>query len=110
MLGPLKWQNAIFLGITILFAFLNGFLAPGSGIDNWGHLGGLLYGLLLAPLLLTPTTIQGQSQELQMHQAAKERKIRFVAIGGLALVSVVFLIALFARPLPKCAGGACDIC
>ena len=110
VLGPVKFQNAIFLGIMILFAFLNGFLAPSSGIDNWGHLGGLIYGLMLTPLLLPSIPIEGQSQELMMHQAVKERRIRVVAIACLILVTVVFIIALFARPLPGCANGGCEIC
>ena len=59
VLGPSKIQYAIFLGIMILFAFLNGFLAPNSGIDNWGHLGGLIYGLMLTQLLLPTIQIEG---------------------------------------------------
>ena len=54
VMGPMKVQYGIFLGIMILFAFLNGFLDRNSGIDNWGHMGGLIFGLLLTPLLLPP--------------------------------------------------------
>ena len=35
----------------ILFAFLNGFLMKNSGIDNWGHMGGLIFGFLISILL-----------------------------------------------------------
>jgi rhomboid protease GluP len=61
ILGPMKLQYGIFLGLMLLFAFLNGFMDPRSGIDNWGHLGGLIYGLLLTPLILKPLQIEGQS-------------------------------------------------
>lgn len=63
ILGPMKFQYAFMLGLMILFALLNGFLGQNSGIDNWGHLGGLIYGLLLAPLLMPATQTENASPE-----------------------------------------------
>lgn len=34
------------------FAFMNGFLFPGSGVDSWGHMGGFVYGIALSFILL----------------------------------------------------------
>ena len=36
----------------IMFAFLNGFLFPGSGIDSWGHLGGFIVGALMSAFVI----------------------------------------------------------
>lgn len=53
LLGPMRGQYLIFTGFMILFTFLNGFLFPSSGIDSWGHLGGFIFGIFLA-LILVP--------------------------------------------------------
>ena len=52
VLGPMRTQYAIFMFIIIAFTLLNGLLMGGTGIDNWGHLGGLIFGILIALILL----------------------------------------------------------
>lgn len=53
-LGPLRNQYLIFLGCIFVCAMINGFTMAGSGIDNWAHLGGLIFGLLISLILLQP--------------------------------------------------------
>lgn len=52
LLGPMRFQYLIFFGLMVGFAFMNGFLFPGSGVDSWGHLGGFIFGLALSFLFL----------------------------------------------------------
>ena len=52
VLGPMRTQYAIFMFIIIALTLLNGLLMGGTGIDNWGHLGGLIFGTLIALILL----------------------------------------------------------
>lgn len=47
MFGQLGQQQLINLGIILLINIIIG-LTPGSNIDNWGHLGGFVGGLILA--------------------------------------------------------------
>ncbi len=67
-LGSMKTQYVIFLGLITIFAFLNGFLGSQSGIDNWAHLGGLVYGLLITPFVMAPLEIQGQTEEMKLKE------------------------------------------
>jgi rhomboid protease GluP len=53
LLGTIGRQRLISLGVTLLINIVIG-LSPGSGIDNWGHLGGALGGALLG-WFLCPT-------------------------------------------------------
>jgi rhomboid protease GluP len=60
LLGPRGRQRLIGLGVTLSVNVMIG-LSPGSGIDNWAHLGGLIGGVILATFLcpryqlVTPT-------------------------------------------------------
>ena len=92
-LGPLKYRYLVFFGLMIFFAFINGFLFPGSGIDSWGHLGGFIFGLCMAFLIMKGTN-DAQNKTL--------RRLRVPAIIGLVVLFLAFGIALFARPLPEC--------
>lgn len=47
-LGAMRTQYAIFMGIILGLTLLNGLAMGGTGIDNWGHLGGLIFGILIA--------------------------------------------------------------
>ena len=64
----MKTQYVIFIGLITIFAFLNGFLGASSGIDNWAHLGGLIYGILITPLIMGPLEIEGQTEELRLKE------------------------------------------
>ncbi|MCS7087668.1 MAG: rhomboid family intramembrane serine protease [Thermoflexales bacterium] len=46
LFGELSRQQLIQMGFTLLINIVLGFL-PGSRIDNWGHLGGLIGGVVL---------------------------------------------------------------
>lgn len=46
MLGRLGQQQLIYLGVILLINIIIG-LSPGSNIDNWGHFGGFIGGLIL---------------------------------------------------------------
>jgi rhomboid protease GluP len=59
LLGPMRMQYLIFVGIMVGFSLLNGLTMAGSGIDSWGHLGGLIYGLLISMILLQTQNPQG---------------------------------------------------
>ncbi len=84
----------------VLFAFLNGFLTP--GVDGWGHLGGFIYGPLIGALILPAR---------DDNQKAKQRKVKIIAITFLVPITVAFIIALFARPIPFCDQYDCaNIC
>lgn len=52
LLGPMRYQYIIFLSFMILFSFIDGLTMKGSGIDSWGHLGGLIFGILISIFLL----------------------------------------------------------
>jgi membrane associated rhomboid family serine protease len=54
ILGPMKVQMMIFFGIIIGFAVMNAAFFPESGIDSWGHLGGLIFGILISTIMLQP--------------------------------------------------------
>eukprot|EP00347_Sterkiella_histriomuscorum_P008773 403343812 len=101
-LGPMKFQYLIFFGLMVGFAFMNGFLFPGSGVDSWGHMGGFIYGLALSFLLL-----KGADSE----QQKKLDKYRIPSIIFLCIVTLSFTVALFARPLSECDKYNCaNIC
>lgn len=51
---PLLRQRAATYSILILINFVNGFLA--GGVDNWGHLGGGVFGFFSTILLGLPTS------------------------------------------------------
>jgi rhomboid protease GluP len=50
ILGPFGRQRLISLGVTLSINVIIG-LSPGTQIDNWGHLGGLIGGVILAAFL-----------------------------------------------------------
>ncbi|HEY3340367.1 MAG TPA: rhomboid family intramembrane serine protease [Anaerolineae bacterium] len=56
LLGELGRQRLISLGVTLLINVVIG-LSPGSGIDNWGHLGGVLGGAILGWFLCPSYTL-----------------------------------------------------
>jgi hypothetical protein len=56
ILGEFGRERLINLGMTLLINIVIG-LSPGSGIDNWGHLGGALGGLILAWFLCPSYTL-----------------------------------------------------
>ena len=79
-------------------------------VDYFAHIGGLVYGILLTFLNLPPKQIEDQSEEIKIQHASRQRKIKFAAIGGLAVVTVVFTIALFARTPPNISTLAYAVC
>jgi len=84
---PGRWGRAFGRGI-LPFIVLNlalGWSVP--GIDNWGHLGGLVSGMLLAGLLPPPghDTLPGSTQE-EPSQAAVFIPIAVVAVAMAATV------------------------
>lgn len=106
----MRLQYVIFLGIITTFAFLNGFLGAQSGIDNWAHLGGLIYGILITPLILPPLIVEGETEENKLKEQVKHRKMRLLSIVGLAVINITFIVALFTRPLPLCDSERCNPC
>ncbi len=72
------------------FGLLNGFTSP--GVDGWGHVGGLITGMLLAGVLY-PADEQTSPQL---------RKVRIGLTCGLVVFLTVFIICAFAHPLKKC--------
>lgn len=71
----------------------------------WAHLGGFLFGLALS-LLLVPASqadLQGDPPVPTSPAAAvKERRIRLCSWVSVAILTITFTVALFARPLPLC--------
>lgn len=105
LLGELGRQRLINLGMTLLINIVIG-LSPGSGIDNWGHIGGALGGALLgwflcpsytlvAPWMnaFNPTTAQG-GPELAGAQLVDSNSLpkQSLAVGLFALGLVALTI------------------
>ncbi len=51
-LGPMKYYFATRMSLIIIFEVLYTILSPYDGIGHWAHVGGFVYGILLAPLIL----------------------------------------------------------
>ena len=96
-LGKLKYWVITSFGLVVLFQFLDGFGSAGRGIDLWAHLGGFTFGALITFLIMP-------RPEEPADDAAKrkERKLKIIVIASLVILSITFITALFAQPLPLC--------
>jgi membrane associated rhomboid family serine protease len=54
-LGPHRAQYAIFVVVMLMFSFVNGLAMANSGVDSWGHLGGLIFGVFISAILFQTT-------------------------------------------------------
>ena len=81
------------------FGLLNGFTSP--GVDGWGHVGGIITGMLLAGVLYPVDEQPGPMP----------RKYRIGLTCGLVVYFITFIICAFAHPLKKCDSYQChNIC
>jgi rhomboid protease GluP len=58
LLGRERTRFIIFMLVIMAFSLLDGLTMTSSGIDNYGHLGGLIYGILIGNILYNTVTIQ----------------------------------------------------
>lgn len=90
------------MGILIAINLVIGFL-PGSRIDNWGHIGGMLGGALLAwritPRLARPTAPPRSLRDLAktdsnpLHLHVPEIVLYVFALVGIAFIAINLLLA-----------------
>ena len=90
------------MGILIAINLVIGFL-PGSRIDNWGHIGGMLGGALLAwriaPRLARPTEPPRSLRDIAktdsnpLHSHAPELVLYIFALIGIAFFAISLLLA-----------------
>lgn len=114
MLGRLGRQQLINLGIILLINVVIG-LAPGSNIDNWGHFGGFIGGLILSWFLCPhyapvdpfarafAPVIAGQhapelSNDFMMDTNSLLRQALPVAAFALGLVALTLIATAMQRP------------
>jgi rhomboid protease GluP len=103
-LGVLLYRNRPIFGSMgsrqlqqiVLVALFNLALGLSPGIDNWGHLGGLIYGSGLAwvasPLL---EQVSGESERPHLVDRRPWEEARPAVLLGAALLAALALIALF---------------
>lgn len=103
LLGAFGRQMLINLGVTLLINVIIG-LSPGSSIDNWGHVGGVIGGAILAwylcPIytlanpseLHAPATADDGAEVLPVGQLvdtnSQNRQVFAVGLFGLGLVAL----------------------
>jgi rhomboid protease GluP len=51
-LGPMKFYFATRFALIMIFEVLYTFLSPYDGINHWAHVGGFVYGIFLAPIII----------------------------------------------------------
>ncbi len=85
----------VFFGVMLGFGLLNGFTSP--GVDGWGHLGGIITGILLSGVLFP-------SNE-QPNPLPKQYKIALTC--GLVVYMTIFIICTFTHPLKNCDSYQC---
>jgi rhomboid protease GluP len=88
--GMMQFRNLIFV------ALLNLFLGLMPGIDNWGHLGGFVTGLVLAYLLgpmLEPQWVDSERRRLVDHRSWRESRQWIILFG--AIVIILSMMASF---------------
>jgi rhomboid protease GluP len=106
LLGNLGQQRLINLGMVLVVNVVIGF-SPGSNIDNWGHLGGLLGGavlgwilcpryVLVGPRAPSPWPLDaGGSPELSnarvvdTNSLARQTPLVVAFVGGLVILTVI---------------------
>ena len=71
LLGAIGRQRLINLGMTLVINVIIG-LSPGSSIDNWGHVGGVIGGAILA-WFLCPTYALANPVEMEMSQPVENQ-------------------------------------
>ena len=97
ILGGASQRQLQQLGFILLLNLILGF-SPGSNIDNWGHAGGLIGGLMLAWFLVpdyVPTKPIAQSQaEILPRRARPELSNEYITDAN-SLARQAFTIAVF---------------
>jgi rhomboid protease GluP len=74
------------MGNTLVIIIINLFIGLSPGIDNWGHIGGLLGGAMFAWFASPRWEMAGLFSEVQLEDARETREV----ITGALLVTVVF--------------------
>lgn len=74
------------MGNTLVIIVINLFIGLSPGIDNWGHIGGLLGGAMFAWFASPRWEMAGLFPEVQLEDARETREV----ITGALLVTVVF--------------------
>jgi rhomboid protease GluP len=74
------------LNNVIFVVAINLFLGLQPGIDNWGHMGGLVGGLIFAFFTGPQLEVQGISSNLQVVDLREPRDV----ITGVAVVTIIF--------------------
>jgi len=85
------------IGNIVLIAGVNLFIGLSPGIDNWGHVGGLLGGLIFAWFAGPRLTVQGCYPSLYLVDVRENRDIIMGAIFVLGLFSTLAVLMFF-RP------------
>jgi membrane associated rhomboid family serine protease len=101
MFGKMGQQQLINLGVILLVNVIIG-LAPGSSIDNWGHLGGFVGGVALAWFLCpsyAPVDPFSRAMEPAMPQARKPELSNGVIMDTNSLPRQIFPVAVFVAAL-----------
>jgi rhomboid protease GluP len=76
------------LGQIVMIAAVNLFIGLSPGIDNWGHIGGLIGGILFTFLAGPLLTVQGTYPYLQVRDTREGRSVVMAALG----VALFFLV------------------
>ena len=96
ILGARAQRGLVQLIVLAVVNFMFG-LTPGSGIDNWGHLGGLLGGTLFAwfggPIL----QVEGIYPNLKLIDRRQPSEVIWAAVGVLVLFGGLAAVAIFYR-------------
>ena len=83
------------IGNIVLIAGVNLFIGLSPGIDNWGHIGGLLGGLIFAWFAGPRLTVQGYYPSLYLVDVRENREIILGAILVVGLFSALAVLTFF---------------
>ena len=103
--GVFLYQNQkVFGGVArralnniIMIAIVNFIIGLSPGIDNWGHMGGLLGGAIFAwfggPLL----KVEGIAPDLRLVDSRESREVFIAAVGDIVLFGGLAVMTIFMR-------------
>lgn len=97
LFGRMGQQQLVSLGVVLLINVIIG-LSPGSNVDNWGHLGGFIGGLVLAWFLCpsyAPVDPMSRAFEPVVSQSRKPELSNGYLMDTNSLVKQTFPVALF---------------